>query len=113
MDEFEKQVMKLFIDSVKGVGGRGPKNVSVKVHNQTLDLNFWLLKSSFESFLFTEIQGGKTILADIYEKIATYVSAKPIISIGESLKMDIEYIGFNHDMDQDKYSLHFKIKSRA
>ncbi len=110
MDHLDTLVSQAYKDTVKRIGGRGPRNIYTKILGNRIDIHFWLLKSPFEQFIFENFSDGKELLSGIYGRINEIIKDQAISEIQQQTGLTLEFISFEFCIEDDRFCFSLEIK---
>lgn len=103
MNPVENKVVEAFIEVVKTVGGRGPKNVYARVKEEHIEIHFWLIKSPLEGFIYERFHDGPSYLEEMYHRIFHIIKDEALSRIYACTGLLPVYKDFVIDVERDKF----------
>lgn len=111
MNDFEKKILQSYVDTIKSIGGRGPKNIFIKIDNKRVEIHFTLVKSQLELFILNNFENATMYLADMYSQIQTIIIRKTIEDIWIKTGVEMHFVEFSIDVLKDKFCLALEMDS--
>lgn len=110
MENFERKILKIYMDHIKQIGGRGPKNAYTKIAGNLMTIHFTMEKSPFEQFVFSHLTEGKQVLETLYRQIESSVRSEFISKMYSELSLNIEFESFQLDENLNQFALCFRVE---
>lgn len=105
MNHLEKEIMQAYVDTIKSVGGRGPKNIFVKIIGNRVEIHFFLVKSPLEIFIQKHFENPEAYLETMYLEIHNSIKATAVKNISEKIGKVVIYQDFLIEVNEDKFCL--------
>lgn len=110
MKNIEKLIIQAYVDTIKAVGGRGPKNIYVKMDKSQIEIHFTLVKSALEIFIQEHFKEPEAYLTAMYKEIHSCIADDAVRNISEKLGAEVLYKDFLVEVAQDKFCVVLEMK---
>lgn len=97
--------MQAYVDTIKSVGGRGPKNIFVKIIGNRVEIHFFLIKSPLEIFIQKNFENPEAYLESMYLEIHNCIKDAVVKNISEKIGKVVMYRDFLIVVNEDKFCL--------
>ncbi|MBF4692365.1 Na-translocating system protein MpsC family protein [Fusibacter ferrireducens] len=109
--EYERLILSKYVGHIKRVGGRGPKNIYVKIEDKHIIINFALVFSPLERFVYENLDNASTLLTDLYSRVGGIVIYEFIDELEQEMQQPIKYVDHVIDIDNNKFQVILKSES--
>lgn len=109
--EYERLILSKYVGHIKRVGGRGPKNIYVKIEDKHIMINFALVFSPLEKFIYENLENATVLLTDLYNRVGGVIIYDFIDELNQEMKQSIEYVDYVIDIDNNKFQVILKSQS--
>lgn len=110
MENLEKLILQSYVDTIKAVGGRGPRNIYVKIIDTTIEIHFLLVKSQLEEFIMNHFDAPEQYLHEMYSNIQACIIPRAIEDIYHKTSVLTTFNHFDIDVAKDKFCLKLDIQ---
>lgn len=105
MKSLEKEILHAYVDTIKSVGGRGPKNIHVKIDGKRVEICFLLMKSPLEIFIKNYFENAEEYLESMYLEIHNCIKDAAVKNISEKTGKNFVYKDFIVEVSADRFCL--------
>ncbi|GAU79147.1 Na-translocating system protein MpsC family protein [Fusibacter sp. 3D3] len=109
--EYERIILSKYVGHIKRVGGRGPKNIYVKIEDRHITINFALVFSPLEKFVYENLENASTLLTDLYNRVGHIIIPDFIDELSQEMQQPIEYVDYVIDVDNNSFQIILKSRS--
>ena len=106
--DYERLILSKYVGHIKRVSGRGPKNIHVKIENEKIHINFALVFSPLEKFIYENLENSASLLTDIYDRIGSIIIAQFIDELSCEISYPVEYVNYLVDIENNKFQVVLK-----
>lgn len=108
--DYERLILSKYVGHIKRVSGRGPKNIHVKIENEQILINFALVFSPLEKFIYENLENSSTLLTDLYDRIGSIIIAQFIDELSHEISHPVEYVDYLVDVENNKFQVVLRSK---
>lgn len=105
MKNLEKEILQAYMNTIKSVGGRGPKNIFVKIIGNRVEIHFLLMKSPLELFIQKHFENPEEYLETMYLEVHNCIKDAAVNNISEKTGKIFIYRDFQIEVNEDKFCL--------
>ncbi len=109
--EYERLILSKYVGHIKKVGGRGPKNIYVKIEDKHIMINFALVFSPLEKFVYENLENATTLLTDLYRRVGHIIIPDLIDELSQEMRQSVEYVDYIVDVENNKFQVILKCQS--
>lgn len=106
--DYERLILSKYVGHIKRVSGRGPKNIHVKIEDEKIMINFALVFSPLEKFIYENLENSTTLLKDLYDRIGSIIIAQFIDELSCEICHPVEYVNYLVDIEKNKFQVILK-----
>lgn len=92
------------------IGGRGPNNILVKKNGHNVEIDFSLLMSPLEKFIYENFEDSENYLTDMYKRIHNIFLRNLLECLKKECALFCEDTLFDIDINKGNYKLTYQTK---
>ncbi len=101
----ERAILSRYIGQIKQVGGRGPKNIHVKISGKQIHINYTLVFSPLENFVYENLDNSINLLTDLYRRVGNVMIERSISDISNDICQPVSYVDYKVDVQNNKFQI--------